>query len=40
MKIVTRYPLSISVLHWLLAIALIGNLIVGLLLDDLSLIHI
>lgn len=34
MKIVTRYPLSISVLHWLLAIALIGNLIVGLLLDD------
>ncbi|KWO47934.1 cytochrome B [Burkholderia sp. MSMB1459WGS] len=34
MKTVTRYPLSISVLHWLLAAALIGNLIVGLLLDD------
>lgn len=34
MKNVTRYPLSISLLHWLLAVALIGNLIVGLLLDD------
>ncbi|ALV61657.1 MULTISPECIES: cytochrome b [Burkholderia cepacia complex] len=34
MKIVTRYPLSISLLHWLLAFALIGNLIVGLMLDD------
>jgi cytochrome b561 len=34
MKTITRYPLSISLLHWLLAIALIGNLIVGLLLDD------
>ncbi|KVQ59293.1 cytochrome B [Burkholderia territorii] len=34
MKTVTRYPLSISLLHWLLAAALIGNLIVGLLLDD------
>ncbi|WP_071333496.1 cytochrome b [Burkholderia contaminans] len=34
MKNVTRYPLSISLLHWLLAAALIGNLIVGLLLDD------
>lgn len=34
MKTVTRYPLSISLLHWLLAIALIGNLLVGLLLDD------
>ncbi|KAB0655724.1 cytochrome b [Burkholderia diffusa] len=34
MKTVTRYPLSISLLHWLLAVALIGNLIVGLLLDD------
>ncbi|AOK07624.1 cytochrome b/b6 domain-containing protein [Burkholderia sp. AU28942] len=34
MKTVTRYPLSISLLHWLLAIALSGNLTVGLLLDD------
>ncbi|HDR9482955.1 TPA: cytochrome b [Burkholderia aenigmatica] len=34
MKNVTRYPLSVSLLHWLLAAALIGNLIVGLLLDD------
>lgn len=34
MKTATRYPLSISLLHWLLAVALIGNLIVGLLLDD------
>ena len=34
MKTITRYPLSISLLHWLLALALIGNLIVGLLLDD------
>ncbi|UMY33418.1 cytochrome b [Burkholderia contaminans] len=34
MKTVSRYPLSISLLHWLLAVALIGNLIVGLLLDD------
>ena len=34
MKTNTRYPLSISLLHWLLAAALIGNLIVGLLLDD------
>ncbi|HDR8986289.1 cytochrome b [Burkholderia vietnamiensis] len=34
MKTATRYPLSISLLHWLLAVALTGNLIVGLLLDD------
>jgi len=34
MKILTRYPFSISLLHWLTAVALIGNLIVGLLLDD------
>ncbi|WP_175909048.1 MULTISPECIES: cytochrome b/b6 domain-containing protein [unclassified Burkholderia] len=34
MKNVTRYPMSMSLLHWLLAAALIGNLIVGLLLDD------
>lgn len=34
MRTVTRYPLSISLLHWLLAVALIGNVIVGLLLDD------
>ncbi|KKL31130.1 cytochrome B561 [Burkholderia contaminans FFH2055] len=34
MKIVTRYPLSMSLLHWLLAAALVGNLIIGLLLDD------
>ncbi len=29
-----RYPLSISLLHWLLAVALICNLIIGWLLDD------
>lgn len=34
MKQVFRYPLSISLLHWLLAILLIGNLIIGWLLDD------
>ncbi|BCF96949.1 cytochrome b [Paraburkholderia sp. PGU19] len=34
MKQVSRYPLSISLLHWLLALALIGNLIVGWMLDD------
>ncbi|HEU0229597.1 MAG TPA: cytochrome b/b6 domain-containing protein [Burkholderiaceae bacterium] len=34
MKQVIRYPLSISLLHWLLAIALIGNLVIGWLLDD------
>lgn len=34
MKQAFRYPLSISLLHWLLAIALIGNLIIGWLLDD------
>ncbi|AWV00483.1 cytochrome b561 [Burkholderia cepacia] len=34
MNTATRYPLSISLLHWLLAAALIGNLIIGLLLDD------
>ncbi|MEM5340428.1 cytochrome b [Paraburkholderia azotifigens] len=34
MKHVSRYPLSISLLHWLLAVALIGNLIIGWMLDD------
>ena len=34
MKQVSRYPLSISLLHWLLTIALIGNLVIGWLLDD------
>lgn len=34
MKQASRYPLSISLLHWLLAVALIGNLIIGWLLDD------
>ncbi|NLP64619.1 cytochrome b [Paraburkholderia sacchari] len=30
----SRYPLSVSLLHWLLAVALIGNLVIGWLLDD------
>lgn len=34
MKKLPRYPFSVSLLHWLLAIALIGNLVVGWLLDD------
>src|ERR1700757_2684464 len=34
MKHVSRYPISISLLHWLLAVALIGNLIIGWMLDD------
>lgn len=34
MRHVSRYPLSISLLHWLLAVALIGNLAIGWLLDD------
>ncbi len=34
MKNITRYPPSMSLLHWLLAVALVGNLIIGLLLDD------
>lgn len=34
MRHASRYPLSISLLHWLLAVALIGNLAIGWLLDD------
>lgn len=34
MKHASRYPLSIALFHWLLAAALIGNLIIGWLLDD------
>jgi cytochrome b561 len=34
MRHTARYPLSISLLHWLLAAALIGNLVIGWLLDD------
>lgn len=34
MKQACRYPLSICLLHWLLAIALVGNLVIGWLLDD------
>lgn len=34
MKNSARYPFSVSLLHWLLAIALIGNLVIGWLLDD------
>ncbi|MEM5327891.1 cytochrome b/b6 domain-containing protein [Paraburkholderia sp. JHI2823] len=34
MKAPSRYPISVSLLHWLLAIALIGNLVIGWLLDD------
>lgn len=34
MKRTSRYPFSISVLHWVLAAALIVNLILGLMLDD------
>lgn len=34
MKPTSRYPISVSLLHWLLAIALIGNLVIGWLLDD------
>lgn len=34
MKKVTRYPLSVILLHWLVAVALIGNLFIGLMLDD------
>jgi cytochrome b561 len=34
MKKLTRYPFSVSLLHWLLAFALIGNLVIGWLLDD------
>lgn len=34
MKPLSRYPFSVSLLHWLLAIALIGNLVIGCLLDD------
>lgn len=34
MRHAPRYPLSISLLHWLLAVALIGNLTIGWLLDD------
>ncbi|WP_321932140.1 cytochrome b [Paraburkholderia guartelaensis] len=34
MKHPSRYPFSVSLLHWLLAIALIGNLVIGWLLDD------
>jgi cytochrome b561 len=34
MRNVTRYPLSVILLHWLVAVALIGNLIIGLMLDD------
>ena len=34
MKHASRYPASIILLHWLLAAALIGNLIIGWLLDD------
>lgn len=34
MKHTSRYPFSISLLHWLLAVALIGNLIIGWMLDD------
>jgi cytochrome b561 len=34
MKRSSRYPISVSLLHWLLAIALIGNLVIGWLLDD------
>ncbi|MFX1765000.1 cytochrome b [Paraburkholderia sp. A1RI-2L] len=30
----SRYPLSVSLLHWLLAVALTGNLVIGWLLDD------
>ena len=34
MKKITRYPLSVILLHWLVSAALIGNLIIGLMLDD------
>src|SRR5215469_10374586 len=34
MKQLSRYPFSVSLLHWLLAIALVGNLVIGWLLDD------
>ncbi|ACC75278.1 cytochrome b/b6 domain-containing protein [Paraburkholderia phymatum] len=34
MKHTSRYPFSISLLHWVLAVALIGNLIIGWMLDD------
>ncbi|POZ60190.1 cytochrome b [Chromobacterium alticapitis] len=29
-----HYPLSVSLLHWLLALAILGNLVLGWLLDD------
>lgn len=34
MKKLSRYPFSVSLLHWLLAFALISNLVIGWLLDD------
>jgi cytochrome b561 len=34
MRQASRYPLSVSLLHWLLAAALIGNLAIGWMLDD------
>lgn len=34
MKTVSRYPFSVSLLHWLLAIALIANFAIGWVLED------
>ncbi|CAB3788894.1 Cytochrome b561 [Paraburkholderia caffeinitolerans] len=34
MEKISRYPLSVSLLHWLLAVALTGNLVIGWMLDD------
>lgn len=34
MKPVSRHPLSVSLLHWLLAVTLLGNFAIGWLLDD------
>ncbi|MFM0327771.1 cytochrome b [Caballeronia glebae] len=34
MKSVSHYPFSVALLHWLLAVALIGNIIIGWMLDD------
>jgi len=34
MKQTSRYPFSVSLLHWLLALALIGNFAIGWMLED------
>lgn len=34
MNTVKRYPLSVSLIHWLVAAAIVGNLAIGWMLDD------